>query len=115
MNLLKSAFAAVVVSAIALPASAAERRPNDPQTPAVEGPAAKESLPSKILSLEGAQAANVGSARVALVYNAFDERIERSKGVRSVRKPGGQTGLYCIRPTLTRSQTRNLVPAITVE
>lgn len=117
MKLMKAALVAALAAGVgttsALAAEEKPRRNDEPGAPRIQGPAG---LPQRTLSLEGVQAASVGDARVAIVYDAIGRAILRQKRVARVRLPAGSTGLYCIRPAnMSNFTVRNLVPQVTVE
>lgn len=120
MKSLKAGLVLALVAAAAIPALAQERQRNEPGAPdrtdAPAGMSTTAAAPERTFGIAGVAVANVGTARVAVVFDAFDQEIERAKGVQYVRKPAGATGLYCVRTSnLSKAATRNLVPQVTVE
>jgi hypothetical protein len=119
IRLVHVAVAASIATVLAVGSAAAvDERRNDPLTKA-DGVAAAQAKPVSrggtyaVGDFPAAQRAPISApnVRVAIQWDP-DIGIVRSKGVRSVRLPNNNTGLYCIR---VGSAARNMVPAVTAD
>jgi hypothetical protein len=114
IRLVHATVAASIAAMLATGAAfAANEKRNDPiDTPAgVSATQAVKPARGATLSVNGPAAISAPNVRVALVWDP-DVGIVRAKGVRSVRLPNSDTGLYCIR---VGSAAANMVPMVTAD